>query len=184
MTSLPTPTDSEKIANNPENGGSKRNLENEENCGGESATNGERNGDGDGTGYGSEDPDMTATFNSDLLCEEHGDLRPNEACRRLVSDLVWKRLRCLFPACPEFLRDAPVCPQCTAQLEKEQEMKFTSRQWEGSRRDLLTEIVNVPLLCNHGKLLYPVDQPEANQENGLMLMWEEEWKQLTRTLHL
>ncbi|KAK7476526.1 hypothetical protein BaRGS_00032206, partial [Batillaria attramentaria] len=204
-------------ANNPEvsaaeNGGSKRNLENEENCGGESATNGERNGDGDGTGYGSEDPDMTATFNSDLLCEEHGDLRPNEACRRLVSDLVWKRLRCLFPACPEFLRDAPVCPQCTAQLEKEQEMKFTSRQWyaaqrealqdlylgrnrpkppdfgdrrvfvistdfvedwrkfirnkEGSRRDLLTEIVNVPLLCNHGKLLYPVDQPEANQENG------------------
>lgn len=216
----------EEGENGTENGNSNgsKSYESRENDDEEKADDGEKI-DGDGMGDAeNDDADLSSTqcFNSDLLCDEHGDLQPNEMCRRLVPDTVWKRLRCLFPTCPEFPRDAAVCQKCTEQIEKEQEMKVTNRQWyaaqrqalqdlysgrnrpkppdlgdkrvfvvsadfveewrkfirnkEGSRRDPLTEIVNVPLLCNHSKLLYPVDQAE---ENDLVFVWEEEWKQLT-----
>ncbi|KAL8578268.1 hypothetical protein ACOMHN_005659 [Nucella lapillus] len=186
----------------------------------------EENGDGGGA---RDDSDSEATslqdsFNSDLLCEQHGALHPDENCRRLVSEAAWKRLRCLFPSCPQFQKQDPACCLCQKSMRQEQEERKVTRQlcaqqkeqlqdlylnrsrprlqqmgpgcmayvvptsflttWrkfirgrEGGSGDPLLEIVNQPLLCEHGKLVYPVELYEDISED-LSLVWDKEWSHL------
>ncbi|XP_076472507.1 ubiquitin carboxyl-terminal hydrolase 48-like [Babylonia areolata] len=187
----------------------------------------EENGDGDGgkDDTDGEDASLEDAFNSDLLCDAHGALHPDESCRRLVSEAAWKRLRCLFPTCPQFQKTDAACPLCQKDLRQEQEAKRQCRQlcvaqrerlqdlylgrnrprlkllpvgtqtfvvhsaflaaWrrflrgrDGISSEPLTEIVNKPLLCEHGKLVYHIDVQDTGICEDVSLVWDREWKQL------
>ncbi|PVD36729.1 hypothetical protein C0Q70_03716 [Pomacea canaliculata] len=186
----------------------------------------DRNGGDNGMSDGAlDDADLSGAFNSEIVCKEHGELIPDENCRRLVTDAAWSRLCSYFPDCPQFDHSSPVCTHCLEKIEEEKEHHDVTRQlysrqksdlhmlylgrnrpkppnlngqqvfvvsaefiedWrkfvrtrDTMRKGPLEEICNTKLLCDHKKLLFPVEEAEYNTENGLVLLWEEEWRTLT-----
>ncbi|KAK7093901.1 ubiquitin carboxyl-terminal hydrolase 48-like [Littorina saxatilis] len=137
-----------------------------------------QNGDGD-CGEDAEDSSvLDDTFNSDLLCQQHGALNPDEGCRRLVSEAAWKRLRLLFPQCPQFHKDNPVCPECQSSLLKEQEVKAECRQrvafqreqlqdlYMGRNRPVLTQLASSPVFALTATFLHAWRKLVKNREGG------------------
>ena len=53
-------------------------------------------------------------INGDIICQ-HGCLSPAEGKRRLVSKLVWNRLKAYFPGTKDFPRGAETCSKCREQ---------------------------------------------------------------------
>ncbi|KAL9971020.1 hypothetical protein ACROYT_G023497 [Oculina patagonica] len=83
--------------------------------------------------------DSDSKFNEDLLCE-HGDLSSDESCRRLVPDVVWKRLKYYFPSSPEFAASHAVCRSCQAEDEEERQKTETYKLLATEQRAAVSQL--------------------------------------------
>lgn len=79
-------------------------------------------------------------FNEDLLCLDHGGLDPDIACRKLIPESVWVRLKRYFPGCAEFDAESGPCEECTASIEAENESKSVCKQQAADQKAALLDL--------------------------------------------
>lgn len=88
-----------------------------------------------------EDNESDAKFNEDLLCE-HGGLSSDESCRRLVPEVVWRRLKYYFAAVSEFSSAHSVCILCQKEDEEERQKSELCKMLASEQRSDLTQLYN------------------------------------------
>ncbi|XP_013383086.1 ubiquitin carboxyl-terminal hydrolase 48 isoform X2 [Lingula anatina] len=90
--------------------------------------------DGDG-------PDTVGfSFNEDALCEAHGNLSTDDACRRLVSSDIWTRLKVYFPHAPEFIYGTEPCVTCMQIQREVQEAQRLNKTLAMTQRNALSDL--------------------------------------------
>ncbi|ESO85194.1 hypothetical protein LOTGIDRAFT_130809 [Lottia gigantea] len=106
------------------------------------------NGNSNGTGNGATSPENndddvndqmepSFSFNTDLLCDNHGNLSCDENTRKMIPEDVWKILYGYFPQSKQYTLDHPVCPQCQAiNLEKSEIKLLKKKRIEEQKNEL------------------------------------------------
>lgn len=84
--------------------------------------------------------DENIGFNEDLLCSGHGRLNPDSSCRKLISDIVWQKLKAYFPGCPEFVKESPICEECQNTKYEEEVSKDLNKQMAAEQKGALIDL--------------------------------------------
>ncbi|KAL4658673.1 ubiquitin carboxyl-terminal hydrolase 48 isoform X1 [Arapaima gigas] len=144
-------------------------------------TNGKTNGEGPdiSVAKGSEDKEQQndeemKTFNEDILCV-HGGMSISEGEKRLISDVVWSKLRVYFPKAPEFTYKQEACQQCI-RLDR-----------EGKENEALNKMMASEQKANLLNLFQEKNRPTLHkwpQDTEVLyivsLFFVEEWKKFIR----
>ncbi|XP_035696880.1 ubiquitin carboxyl-terminal hydrolase 48-like [Branchiostoma floridae] len=117
------------------------------------------------------DDDITI-FNEDIICD-HGNLLPDESCRRLVSEAVWRRLQAYFTNVPGFRGSQSVCQAC---LLKDKE----GEQREELHKLMAAEQKAALLQLYQDKNRPAWDKKQAQEFYIVSKVFVEEWRQFIK----
>ncbi|XP_066296136.1 ubiquitin carboxyl-terminal hydrolase 48-like [Branchiostoma lanceolatum] len=117
------------------------------------------------------DDDITI-FNEDIICE-HSHLLPDESCRRLVSEAVWRRLKAYFTSAPEFRGNQNVCQAC---LLKDKE----GEQREELHKLMASEQKSALIQLYQDKNRPGWDKKQVQEFYIVSKVFVEEWRQFVK----
>uniref|UniRef100_A0A146KSM3 Ubiquitin carboxyl-terminal hydrolase 48 n=2 Tax=Lygus hesperus TaxID=30085 RepID=A0A146KSM3_LYGHE len=95
----------------------------------------------EGKGEDEAEDGLEEDFNEEIVCP-HGCLSMQESSRRLVSKLIWTKLKHYFTACKEFPRDAEPCTTCQFLASEGEVTMFKYKQQAQSQRELLSSLIS------------------------------------------
>ncbi|KAF6207591.1 hypothetical protein GE061_016038 [Apolygus lucorum] len=102
----------------------------------------EGNGDeGMGTARDEAEDGFEVDFNEEIVCP-HGCLSMQESSRRLVSKVIWTKLKHYFTTCKDFPRDSEPCTTCQSLASEGEVTKFLYKQQAQTQRELLSSLIS------------------------------------------
>lgn len=84
---------------------------------------------------------LSEHFNSDMVCP-HGNMCIQESRRRLVTKVVWSRLKKYFIQSKDFVKATPLCHLCVANDDKVKLATEAKKEVANNQKTLLNDMLN------------------------------------------